>query len=34
MVNVILDTRKEESVLVYTGLLLGFWFICEVLVNT
>ena len=28
------DTGEEESVLVYTGLLLGLWFICEVLVNT
>ena len=28
------DTRREESILVDTGLLLGLWFICEILVNT
>ena len=35
MANVILDTDtvRDESVLVDTELLLGLWFICEILVD-
>ncbi len=28
------DTGRDESVLVDTELLLGLWFICEILVDT